>query len=62
MFLGYWDRESGNVTPMGSHQKQWDSAVGRMAEDWDEGAGDGREGLSSKRESPHPEGWGKQSL
>lgn len=61
MFLGCWDREGGNVTPAGSHKKLWGSAE-NMTEDWDEGAGDGRAGLSSKRGSPHPEGWGKQSL
>lgn len=43
MFLGFWDREGGNVTPVGSQQKLWGSAAGRMTEDWDEGAGDGRE-------------------
>lgn len=43
MFLGFWDKEGGNVTPVGSQQKLWGSAAGRMTEDWDEGAGDGRE-------------------
>lgn len=41
--------------------KNWGSAE-KMTEDWDEGAGDGRGGLSSKRGSPHPESWRKQSL
>lgn len=62
MFLGWWDREGGNVTPVGSHQKLWGSAVGRMTEDWDEGLRTGMRGLSSKKGSPHPDSWGKQSL
>lgn len=58
MFLGCWDREGGNVTPTGSHKKLWGSAERRMTEDWDEGAGDGRGGLSSEGASP-PRGLGE---
>lgn len=51
MFLGCWDKEGGNVTPMGSHQKLWGSALGRTTEDWDEGLGGAelQKGVSSPR-------------